>query len=328
MTPTKISSTEQVFQTPGQSYFSVAIRRYAHHFFSTLSYLDFYVAKFFSSAPDYSKINKNFQGQSILIYSVYINDSNEFLRLKNEILNLQTEFDLMVIVNTGVISILEITNEADKILAFDRKNTQRDFGSYKFGLKYLNLEGCRRICLINDSVFWQKDSVLDFLKKAELKDARVIGMTKSSQRGIHLQTYCLVFKEPVMEDFRVILELPPVLFKRSIVFFGELRLTRELMKSQTSFDSIWDADLLLESFQPKNEVERKYHDHLHEYRRVGIPLNPSIHLAVPLYRVAGMIKKVILKENPAKFSNSIITILNDHVQSILLDFPMKDLRKD
>ena len=316
------------FQRPGSSIFSKGIRRCAHELLLIFSYLDFCVAKFFYPANDQHESQRRFQGKKILIYSVFINNEKDFLRLKNEILDLQTDFDLVLLVNTGEISILGITKNVEKFAVFDRKNTQRDFGSYKFALKKINFDGCRQICLINDSVFWQRNAVSEFLKKAESNKARVIGMSKSTQRGIHLQSYCILFKDPKIDDFRAILELPPVLLKRSIVHFGELRLSRELRKHHSSFDGIWDAEGLLESFQPLTEIERNYRDYLDKYIGVRIPLNPSIHLAIPLYRKAGIIKKVALRENPAKFSTSITSILNGHLQEILVDMPVEDLEKD
>lgn len=321
MSPAEFVMEDRPFESPGFRFFSIASRHFAYLVFLTLCYVDFYTAKLFRSRQGNPEIEKRFQARNVLVYSVFINDSVELLRLKIEIKRLQNEFDLVMIVNTGATSILEISENLEKIAVFDRRNIQRDFGSYKFALEHLDLEGCRRVCLVNDSVFWQKNSLADFVEKAERKEARVIGMTKSNQRGAHLQSYCLLFKDPRIEDFRAILQLPPVLLKRSIVYFGEYRLSKELKKRQVAFDAIWDAEALRESFQPLSQIETHYLEYLNEYNRLGISLNPSIHLAIPLYRKAGIIKKVILRKNPAKFSSPICGILSRHAQSILLDLP-------
>ncbi len=328
MSQTAFVLEDRPFKSPGYRFFSITLRHIAHLLFLPLCYADFYVAKLFRSPPGNPNIEKSIQARNVLIYSVFINNSMELLRLKIEILSLQTEFDFMMIVNTGATSILGISENLEKIAVFDRKNTQRDFGSYKFALKHLDFEDCRQICLVNDSVFWKKHSLAEFLKEAERDKARVIGMTKSNQRGVHLQSYCILFKEPSIEDFRAILELPPVKFKRTIVYFGEFLLSRELKKRQVSFDAIWDAETLLESFQPLSEIETDYREYLNKYSGLGISLNPSIHMAIPLFRKAGIIKKVILRENPAKFSSPICGILSRGVESILLDLPAENLERD
>lgn len=328
MSPVAFFFKDRPFKSPGYRFFSIALRRFANLFFLPLCYVDFFIAKLFRSPPDNLKSEKSIQARNVLIYSVFVNNLSELLRLKIEILSLQTEFDFIMIVNTGATSVLGISKNLEKIAVFDRENTQRDFGSYKFALKHLDFENCVQICLINDSVFWQKHSLTEFIKEAEQNEARIVGMTKSNQRGVHLQSYCILFKEPSIEDFRAILQLPPVMFKRSIVYFGEFRLSKELKKRQVLFDAIWDAEALLESFQPLSEIETDYREYLTKYSGQGISLNPSIHLAIPLYRKAGIIKKVILRENPAKFSSPIRGILSMAVQSILLDLPVKNLERD
>jgi hypothetical protein len=235
-----------------------------------------------------------------------VNNIDDFTELDRHLKDYRALFDLIIIVNTGCISIAELMQPQKRIYAFDRANRQRDFGSYQFAIKKVDVESCKILCLINDSVLWDIGALKKFVQNAQNMKEQVIGMTISNQRKLHLQSFCILFKNPNIKHLRSIIEFPNVFLKRSIVLLGEIKLSQELGKLKVSFEGVWSSEALLEKFHPGNKYENELFWKLAHYLQKGIHVNPSIHLAIPLLKQAGVMKKVILNSNPAKFRKELI----------------------
>ena len=279
------------------------------HFFS---YIDYCVARIVSI--DSAKLAANggnvIESADVLIFAVFINHIADYSQLLLRLGEFEQIFETVVIVNSGSYLLANKLFWNPRTFVYDRENSQRDFGSYKFALAQIDLQRCKRICLINDSVYWSEGAILKFIQKAELLSAPIVGLTKSFQHVEHLQSYCLLFKKPTEIYLTPILNLPPVRFKRTIVIFGEMKLSKFLNNLCIKFEAIWDTNSLLQEFTPSNDVERSLKRTLLSYRERNIELNPSIHFAIPLFRQTGILKKVILKDNPAQFSPSILQVID------------------
>lgn len=134
------------------------------------------------------------------------------------------------IVDTGH---LNFSTQNSKVVIMKRRNKGRDFGSFRDALNLLNLENIDELILMNDSCFWNKDSMgnyLDNLPK-EFSDLRCI--TLSFQRAPHPQSYFLHISGPLIDTIRDFFknEVRDWRFKRNIVKRGEIQLGRHLYKS-------------------------------------------------------------------------------------------------
>ena len=205
------------------------------------------------------------------------------------------ELDI-VVVNTGNV------NPAlnSKILYIQRPNLGRDLYSYAVGLKNINRNSLKHIVLINDSVIWEKGSANQFWKLASKSSYDVVGMTESKQGPYHLQSYAICINNVSTEALTPIESLRPSLMKRTLVEFGEKKISRDWIRNGLSIGPLWK----IESLDFGTIQFSKYYGDDQEKISLllskSVPLNPTIHLWAELFLKAGVIKKSLLNKNPAK----------------------------
>ncbi len=134
------------------------------------------------------------------------------------------------IVDTGE---LNFATQNSKVVIMKRNNKGRDFGSFRDALNHFDLENIDELILMNDSCFWNKDSMGKYLDNLpiELSDLRCI--TLSFQRVPHPQSYFLHISAPLIGTTRDFFknEVRDWRFKRNIVKRGEIQLGQHLNKS-------------------------------------------------------------------------------------------------
>ena len=134
------------------------------------------------------------------------------------------------IVDTGQ---LNFSTQNSKVVIMKRSNKGRDFGSFRDALNLLNSEDIDELILMNDSCFWNKDSMGRYLDNLPIEFSDLRCITLSFQQAPHPQSYFLHISAPLIGTIRDFFknEVRDWRFKRNIVKRGEIQLGRHLNKS-------------------------------------------------------------------------------------------------
>lgn len=273
--------------------------------YTTLLFLLDFALEIVKLKPNFSLISypSNFLNVSktrVAIFAAYINSDAEFCEAKRVIDLLINEFDLMILVNTGI---CKLTIERPKLVHIHRRNFGRDLASYKYALDSIKLDETEELLFFNDSVFWTENSLLNFLLQARKSNLQVTSLTSSKQHTFHLQSYALHLKGDISQLSKAFSEIRFSHFKRILVEAGEKRLSSYWVSHQIRIGGLYDQHSLGTRLPQYRELYPGDYDQLQTLISQGVSLNPSIHLWAPLYKESGVIKKALLATNPTKFKN-------------------------
>jgi hypothetical protein len=133
----------------------------------------------------------------------------------------------------------------------ERYNFGRDFGSYKSGFSYIYAnsiaEKCPRLLMINDSVFFSKKHIFNFIRDMFVDGVEVLGATENFEVEHHLGSFCIAIDGAVLNSKKLrrywekftCTDVRPTVIKT-----GEMDLSKVLKKAVTSpdkFRSLYDA---------------------------------------------------------------------------------------
>ncbi len=178
-----------------------------------------------------------------------------------------------------------------------RANLGYDFASWKAGLERVgDLTPYRTVVLANDSVYGPIHDLSDVFTSMRQRGLDVWGITDSMQFGHHLQSYFLVFEEPVIRhqafyDFWA--RLPAYAFKYSLVWNAEVGLSRRLREAGFKLGALCEyAELKARYPAVFRDVEGR--------SLVEKPLNLTLTLWRELIRDCGcpFVKVMLLRDNP------------------------------
>jgi hypothetical protein len=263
-------------------------------------YIDYFLSRYTWHSKN-KRESINFLGKPrVVIFSVFLNSEAEYLVIQEYAEECLLEFDQILLINTGDYKLL---NSPDpRLTTIQRKNYGRDFGSlnYIFQTYGHSFSDISELLIINDSVIWKKGALLTFIMKSRLVEAHVTSLTSSYQHSYHLQSYALHFKKIDARVLDVLGNISSFYFKRTIVKYGEKRLTESLKQIGISISSLFDAYKMQSNVNNYKEYYDRDFDSIQCLTLMGIPLNPTIHFWPELALSAGLIKKSLFK-NPANF---------------------------
>ena len=214
-----------------------------------------YIKSLFKS--DNVIIDKSYnQPKKILLLALF-----EKGELRQDIVNLlkvAKQQDLFVVcVNT-----LKLKNPKEHDELFDcyieKYNFGRDFGSYKTGFLYLfkkhYLVKCPRLILLNDSLFYSRKNLNNFISSLSNTDIEVLGATENHEIEHHLGSFCLSLSNSILTKKKFIKYWKK--FRRSdvrpkVIKYGEMKLSKTLKKCTSSpnqfqalFDITWFTNVI------------------------------------------------------------------------------------
>lgn len=279
-----------------------SIRRLGGYLLDSLTYFDLLVARLEKSNSS-TEMKETIPDslERVLIYAIFCSDRQELESRILDVLPIVTEFDLVVLMNSGTLEYQEPLPAG--IVVITRENISRDLGSYRDALLQLNLDVLTELVLVNDSVHWLEGALASFINGARLTHFEITGLTQSQQKNLHIQSFAMHFKLSNNEILNPICSVRNWKLKRTLVAYGERNFSRWWTKNNFRFGPLYStAKLEADSF-----------DQLSLYGSDGlilkklssskVTLNPSIHYWVGLLLNARIIKKSLLRDNPAKFSN-------------------------
>ena len=228
------------------------------------------------------RIKKDFIGGRVILLALY-----EKTSLRNDTLELLKEAKrnniFVIAVNTLKLEQVNIPTELADVY-IERDNYGRDFGSYKVGMQYFFenrlQEKCERLLIINDSVFFSKKGLANFVKNLFETNIEVLGATENSQHSHHLGSFCVCVAGKITRndkfkkfwsDYKVS-NVRPLVIKRGE--FGLSKLLKSLVSSEQEFKSLFNVSFMESKFRKDQEFYKNYH----YYRREGVRgwANPSI----------------------------------------------------
>jgi hypothetical protein len=231
----------------------------------------------------------------VAVYAVYpANTKDTEIELVINALN-KLNYFVFLVINSDEISSFQSKASAHLI----RGNRGRDLSAYREALLHLKGRNIIELLLLNDSCHWHENGIIDAVECARELDYEVSSITISEQRIRHLQTYFLHIKPQAIRAISEIFEtrIKDWRFKRSIVTFGELNLTKWLEARGLKCGA-----LLSETSAVKN-LEKSRTPTLDEKEAIyliekGIHVNPSQYFWKILWDDFGIVKKSLINENP------------------------------
>lgn len=198
---------------------------------------------------DQVKFAEPYAGQKIMLMALY-----EKGRLRDDVIAALAAAKALGIYVIGV-NTLKLASPDDYRHCMDcyieRFNFGRDFGSYKSGFSYIYSNGlaeqCPRLLMINDSVFFSKKHISQFLQDMFVDDVEVLGATENFEIEHHLGSFCIAMDNGVLKntkfkkywkDYRCS-DVRPVVIKT-----GEMELSKVLKKvisSPDNFRALYDT---------------------------------------------------------------------------------------
>jgi hypothetical protein len=197
-----------------------------------------------------------------------------------------------------------------------RENVGHDFGSWREGLRLLpDVSALDALLLVNDSMYGPFASIQPLIESCT-DDADVWSLTDSEDRGFHLQSYFLMFKQAALRHQAFSTFWDGLRFSRTrswAVLGGELALSRHLanaglrLKALAPFAAVrahilehWRADgIAAQPPQPNGVLGRAEILWLLER---GTPLNPTHFLWDALVERFDLpfVKRGLIDVNPAR----------------------------
>jgi len=239
----------------------------------------------------------------IVFYSAYLSSEEEYKIVQQHVRVDLKDFDKTFLINTGSYS--PIPDVFPDLIVFNRKNCGRDFGSLRHIIQKCgkSLEKVSEVLILNDSIYWKPGSLKQFVSKARNSEFCVTGLTSSYQHSFHLQSFALHFKKIDVRVLKAFNSIYALRAKRTIVKYGEKKLSKSLEKSGVTIGSQFDPRIMQSNVKNYSSWYDKDIDAILALVNQGTALNPTIHFWPEFALSAGVIKKSLLK-NPAKFSQA------------------------
>ncbi|MCX0500955.1 rhamnan synthesis F family protein [Erwinia billingiae] len=241
-------------------------------YYGLLSYRDSKKTKKFENVIH----EKEFIGGKVMLLALY-----EKTSLRNDTLELLKEAKkqnvFIIAVNT-----LKLSSEyhvPDLIdIYVERDNFGRDFGSYQAGMKLFFAkkiaEKCERLLIINDSVFFSKKGLANFIEQLFNTSVEVLGATENKEISHHLGSFCIsvdgkISRNPKFESYWKNYKssnVRPLVIKR-----GEFTLSRvlkSLVSSENHFRALYDVNSFEASLNNDEYLFKNYYNFRREGARV------------------------------------------------------------
>lgn len=217
--------------------------------------------------------SKEFKGGNVLLLALY--EKTELRPDTVELLKEAKKQNVFVLaVNT-----LKLANENYQPDLFDvyieRDNFGRDFGSYQEGMKYFYSnkisEKCDRLLILNDSVFFSKQGLPQFISNLFSTNVEVLGATENREISHHLGSFCISVAGKIAksEKFKKYWHdykssnVRPLVIKR-----GEFTLSKvlkSLVSSEDNFKALYDVVFFEKALSQDSKLFQEYY----YFRREG-----------------------------------------------------------
>ena len=197
-----------------------------------------------------------YENQPILLCAIF--EKGELRKDMERLFGIAKEMGAYVLcVNTKK---LRATEPLDGLIDcyIERFNFGRDFGSYQSGFLHVFRKGwekdCPRLLMVNDSVFYGKKNLNNFISEMFSTNKEVLGATENHEHSYHLGSFCISLGNTPINHNRFQrywykyrkCDIRPKVIKR-----GEMELSKVLLSCVTNpgnfvakYDATWFSELL------------------------------------------------------------------------------------
>ena len=264
----------------------------------------------------------------LVIYVTYSKDGKIAERELKLIAKVQSEgFSCFVVVNHDDSRITPFirnnsSRDSNGVYFFLRKNVGWDLGAYR-DISSILLNTAKTVTFLNSSMIYSDKDISFLLKSAIDMGNRfpysVIGVSESTAPWIHLQSFFYHFpRELVSREIphKVFSKVKNHRFKRLVVTFGELQFSKTLNGLEIDFRALWPYQRTIDFFKnlssnPMGLSEKNFSE-ICERIDSGVRLNPTIHMYPVFLHEYGILKKSILRDNPANFSDATLKAVTEY----------------
>lgn len=216
---------------------------------------------------------KPFTGGNVMVLALY-----EKTNLRNDTIELLKEAKRqnIYVVAVNTLKIKPGNYAHDLIDAYiERDNFGRDFGSYQVGMKYCIknkiFDDCRRLLIINDSVFFSVKGLAKFIADLYSTEIEVLGATENKEITHHLGSFCISVAGEIARNERFkaywenykLTQVRPAVIKRGE--FALSNLLKRLVSNESQFKALYDVSVFEKALLEDDSFFRNYY----QYRREG-----------------------------------------------------------
>ncbi|WP_455851544.1 rhamnan synthesis F family protein [Pantoea endophytica] len=218
-------------------------------------------------------LRNEFHGGKVMLLALY-----EKTSLRDDVIQLLQEAkkNNIFIIAVNTLKLSEESYPQGLIDVYiERDNYGRDFGSYKAGMSYFFEnevhETCDRLLIINDSVFYSRKGLGEFVKSLFNTEVEVLGATENSAHAHHLGSFCISVAGKIAKNkkFKKFWDeykssnVRPLVIKRGE--FALSKLLKSLASSEKNFKSLFDVSFM----EKKLNLDNDFYNSYHFYRREG-----------------------------------------------------------
>lgn len=283
------------------------------------------------------------QGQMVALIAIW-----EYDYIRRDIKNLIDELNArnfyVCVINTG-----KIDSELFEHLAsiyIQRFNYGRDFGSYKEGFLYLSKKGILslspKLLMVNDSVFFLRQSISQALDSFVQSEKKVLGATENFDIWHHLGSFFIMFDKKILQS-RKFLHFWKRFKKSDIrtknIRYGEIKLTDVVKKivpeEQTA--AYWSLSALSEKIDTEtalsSAISLSNRGHLTGWKKLSWQMVTKMFLQERLVAINDFQTSPNLKftsENGKRSEYDSLRAIHDYDSSIKLieEFSNQELNSD
>jgi rhamnosyltransferase len=145
----------------------------------------------------------------------------------------------------------------------ERENNGFDFAMWQAGLAEYDLSKVEELLLTNSSIIGPLKPLAPLWQNPAVKDCDFWGLTDNDEHGLHLQSYFLVFRRPVIQStsFKEFWHsVLPHTDKQQVIQDYEIGLTRHLEKAGFKWRAIFTQQRLWSLFLRRRSLRKKIGD--------------------------------------------------------------------
>jgi lipopolysaccharide biosynthesis protein len=185
-----------------------------------------------------------------------------------------------------------------------RENIGFDFAMWQAGLAEYDLSTVAELLLTNSSIIGPLQPLAPLWKNPAVKDCDFWGLTDNDEHGLHLQSYFLVFRRPVIQSasFQEFWRsVQPYEDKNEVIQKYEIGLTHRLEKAGFKWQAIFTQQRLWSLFLRRRSLRKKIGDW---YYARPLPGRNTTTLLPDLLVKCGtpFVKAALLQERPLQVS--------------------------
>lgn len=212
--------------------------------------------------PTKKHFEKSYDGQNIMVLALYQKG-----RLRPDTVRLlqhaKTQNIYVIAVNTLKLKDPDsITDLVD--CYYEKPNFGRDFSSYQTGFLHVfnnrMHEGCPRLMMINDSIFFSDERMPKFLQDMMDTKYEVLGSTENFDIEYHLGSFCIAMSQSILRHPKFqrywrsyrLSDVRPTVIKR-----GELalsKLLKSVMQNPSELTALYSAHRFFETVEPDEKM--------------------------------------------------------------------------